>query len=289
MTRPRVVISSLVKADDIPEEVEAYRDHTWRRMPELRVETAAEAERLVESLGFCAAMTDARRGGPSLYIAVCGRRDAYTPRNVQKDPECSLAWVTKDELMRRGRVYYAKLAKGRSTFIARRLIPHFNAVWGVPRRREPELLSADARAVLKVLRGEWEMATKDLRQDSGVADRARFTRAIDELQRAMKVVPGEVLYEPWFTYIWTLAEARYAEELAVKVKRETALCEIARAFLDGAGMTVRGELARVTGLSRPEAGVGNQALLREGYAERVATGVYRLSDFDRRRAALSPE
>jgi hypothetical protein len=131
ITGSRVVSSTLVKAATIPEEVEAYRDRTWRRMPELRVETAVEAEQLVESLGFCAAMTDARRGGPSLYISVCGRRDAYTPRNVQKDPECSLAWITKDELMRRGRVYYAKLAKGRSTFIARRLIPHFNAVWGV--------------------------------------------------------------------------------------------------------------------------------------------------------------
>jgi hypothetical protein len=258
-------------------------------MPELRVETAVEAERLVESLGFCAAMTDARRGGPSLYIAVCGRRDAYTPRNVQKDPECSLAWVTKDELMRRGRVYYAKLAKGRSTFIARRLIPHFNAVWGVPRRRESEMLSADARAVLKVLRSEWEMATKDLRQDSGVTDRARFTRAIDELQRAMKVIPGEVLYEPWFTYIWMLAEGRYAEELSKKVKRETALCEIARAFLDGAGMTARGELARVTGFSRPDAGAGNHALVKEGYAERVGVGVYRLSDFERRKAGLAFE
>jgi hypothetical protein len=231
-------------------------------------------------------MTDARRGGPSLYIAVCGRRDAYTPRNVQKDPECSLTWVTKDELMRRGRVYYAKLAKGRSTFIARRLIPHFNAIWGVPRKRESETLSADARAVLRVLRREWEMATKDLRQDSGVTDRARFTRAIDELQRAMKVIPGEVLYEPWFTYIWTLAEGRYAEELSVKVKREMALGEIARAFLDGAGMTLRGELARVTGVSRPDAGIGNHALVREGYAERVAAGVYRLSDFEKRKATL---
>ncbi|HKP87242.1 MAG TPA: hypothetical protein VJZ26_14155 [Blastocatellia bacterium] len=284
-----VVISSLVKAETIPEEVELYRDHTWRRVPELRIETATEAERLVESLGFCGALTDARRGGPSLYIAVCGRRDAYTPRNVQKDPECSLAWVTKDELMRRGRVYYAKLAKARSTFIARRLIPHFNAIWGVPRRREAESLSTEARAVLKVLRGEWEMATKDLRQDSGVADRARFTRAIDELQRAMKVIPGEVLYEPWFTYIWTLAEGRYAEELSVKVKREVALREIARAFLDGAGMTMCGELARVTGLSRPEAGAGNQALVKEGYAERIAVGVYRLSDFEKRRASLSVE
>jgi hypothetical protein len=42
-------------------------------------------------------------------------------------------------------------------------------------------------------------------------------------------------------------------------------------------MTVRGELARVTGLSRPDAGRGNRALVAEGYATMEATGVYRLS------------
>ena len=102
----------------LPEEVEAYRDRLWRREPELRIETALEAEQLVEAVGFCSAMTDVRHPGPSIYIAVCGRRDAHMPRNVQKDPEASLAWVIKDEVMRRGRVYYAKLGRGRATFIA---------------------------------------------------------------------------------------------------------------------------------------------------------------------------
>jgi hypothetical protein len=261
--------------NSLPEEIENYRDRMWRREAELRVEDASAAERLVEDVGFCAAMTDARRPGPSLYIAVCGRRDAHMPRNVQKDPESSLTWHIKDEVMRRGRVYYAKLRKARATFIAPRLIPHFNALWGVERRKEAGVLSLDARAVLKVLRREWEMATADLRESAKIPDRARFTRALDELQRAMKVVPGEVVYEPWFTYIWTLAEGRFSRELRMKVKREDALREIARAFLHGAGMTLRGELAKVTGLSRPDAGLANRALVSEGYAERLAVGVYR--------------
>jgi hypothetical protein len=273
----------------LPEEVEAYRDRMWRREPESRVETAAEAERLVESAGFCATMTDSRRPGPSLYIAVCGRRDAHMPRNVQKDPESSLTWRLKDEVMRRGRVYYAKLSKSRSTFVAPRLVPHFNALWGVPRRAESRSLSADARAVLKVLRGEWEMATCDLRESSKIKERARFTKALDELQRAMKVIPQEVLYEPWFTYIWALSEGRFAGELSQKVGRDAALGEVARAYLEGAGMTLRGELAKVTGLSRADAGKGNHALVREGFAERVEEGVYRLADFDERLKALGAE
>jgi hypothetical protein len=269
-------------ADAPPEEAELFRDRAWRREPERRVETAAEAEALVERAGFCAAMTDARRPGASLYVAVCGRRDAFMPRNVQKDPEAGLAWTIKDEVMRRGRVYYAKLAKGRATFVAPRLVPHFNALWGVARRDEAAALSPDARAVLKVLRREWEMATSDLRGESKLADRARLTRALDELQRAMKVIPQDVLYEPWFTYVWALAESRFAAGLKRKVRREAALKEIARAFLCGAGVTVRGELSRVAGLSRTDAGIGNRALVREGYAERIGDGVYRLSDFETR-------
>lgn len=266
----------------LSEEVELYRDHKWQRNPDLRVEDRAGAERLVESIGFCAALTDSRRPGPSLYIAVCGRRDAHMPRNVQKDPETSLAWTIKDDVLRAGRVYYGKLARGRSTFIAPRLIPHFNALWGVPRRRESGALSADALAVLKVLRKEWEMATCDLRESSGLRERARFNKAIDELQRAMKVIPGDVVYDPTFTYIWTLAEGRFPEQLSVKVGRQDALREIARAFLEAAGMTLLGELSRVTGLSRPEAGKGNHLMVDEGYAERLETGVYRLADFDDR-------
>ena len=43
-------------------------------------------------------------------------------------------------------------------------------------------------------------------------------------------------------------------------------------------MTVPGELARVTGLSRPDAGLGNRALVKEGFAVSPARGVYRLAD-----------
>src|SRR2546430_249798 len=132
----------------LPEEIEVYRDRSWRREPERRVEDLYTAEQFIESVGFCAALTDSRRPGPSLFIAVCGRRDAHMPRNVQKDPESNLTWTLKDEMMRRGKVYYAKLARGRATFVARRMIPYFHCLWGMPAKREASLLSAEAPAVL---------------------------------------------------------------------------------------------------------------------------------------------
>lgn len=264
----------------LPEEIEVYRDRLWRRDPERRIEDVYEAERFIEDVGFCEALTDSRRPGPSLYIAVCGRRDAHMPRNVQKDPESSLAWTLKDEVMRRGRCFYGKVLRGRATFIAPRLIPFFNALWGISQKTEKTALTPDARVILKIMRREWEMATRDLREASGIAERARFDRAMTQLQKYMKIIPTEVLYEPTFTYIWSIPEARFAEQLKQNVEREDALKEIARAYLQAAGMTVRRELARVTGLSAPEAGLGNWGLVDEGFADRMAPGVYKLSNLE---------
>ena len=222
-------------------------------------------------------MTDARRPGPSLYIAVCGRRDAVMPRNVQKDEEASLTWRLKDELLRRGTVYYGKLARGKTMFIAPRLIPYFHAIWGVRRADEPRRFGKPAQAILKVLRREWEMGTADLREESRVRDRRAFSQGLDELQAAMLVVPSQVLYRPTFTYIWTLAVGRFPDALRRRISPAVARREIARCFLAGAGLTVRGELARVTGLSRPEAGLANRALVAEGFATMLSPGVYRLT------------
>ena len=262
----------------ISPEAEDHRDRCWRREGARQIDSAAEAEYFIEQVGFTACLTDSRRPGPSLYVAVCGRRDAMMPRNVQKDPEASLTWTLKDEIIKRGRVYYAKLARGKAMFLAPRMIPYFQSVFGVRRADEPRRLSKKAQVILKVLRREWEMGTADLREESGITDRSAFTRALDELQAAMLVIPSEVIYEPTFTYLWTLGVGRFPEPLRRRVNRETALREIARSFLTSARMTIPGELARVTGLSRAEAGRGNRALVAEGFAVSPSQGFYQLSD-----------
>jgi hypothetical protein len=263
-------------------DIEEFRDERWQREEIRRVDSVIDAEQFIERVGFAACLTDSRRPGPSLYVAVCGRRDVVMPRNVQTDPETSHAWHLKDELVRRGKVYYGKLTGNRAMFVAPRMVPYFHAIWGVRRADRSVRLSPPAQAILRVLRHEWEMATSDLRQDAGIADRRTFTRALDELQAAMLVIPSAVYYEPKFTYIWTLAIARFPEALRRRVRREVALREIARCFLSNAGMTVRGELARVTVLSRADAGLGNRALVAEGYATTPERGVYVLTNPVRR-------
>lgn len=262
----------------LPEEIEQYRDRKWHREDSLKVDSAEEVEAMVEELGFCLGLTDARKMMPSVYIAVCGRRDAHMPRNVQKDFEASRAWVLKDEVIARGKLYYAKLIKGKSWFLAPRMIPIFNAIWGCSRKGESGILSKNAQLVLKVLRKEWEMATADLREECGFKDKKDLTNAIDELQKRMKVVPQEVLYVPKFTYIWTLAEVRFPAELKVKMKREDAVRELARTYLQMSGMTLLGELSGKFGFQRWESGKANHELVDEGFATRLERGVYQLSN-----------
>ena len=262
----------------LPEEVEQYRDRKWRREESLKVDSAEEVEAMVEDLGFCLGLTDARTNLPSVYTAVCGRRDAHLPRNVQKDYEASRAWVLKDEVIARGRVYYGKLIKGKSWFLAPRMVPYFNAIWGVPKKREERDLSGSANKILKVLRKEWEMGSSDLRVEAGITTRPRFTKALDKLRRTMKVVPQEVVYVPRFTYIWTLAETRFPEELSVSISRDVAVRELARAYLRMCGVTLLGDLSRTFGFQRWESGRANHELVEEGFGERLATGVYKLND-----------
>ena len=271
------VLHSNILVQSLPDEIEEYRDRLWRREDGLKIDSAAEVEAMVEELGFCLGLTDARKMLPSVYTAVCGRRDAHMPRNVQKDPEASRAWVLKDEVIARGKIYYAKLVKGNSMFLAPRLIPVFNAIWGVRQHREEKDLSGSANKILKALRTEWEMGSADLRAEAQITTRPRFTKALDKLQRTMKVVPQEVLYKPKFTYIWTLAEARFPDEMSITMPRDEAVRELARAYLSMNGMTLLGDLSRTFGFYRWESGKANQELVDEGFATRLGTGVYKLS------------
>src|SRR5258708_27465062 len=141
-----------------------YRGERWKREGARQVETPFDAERFIERVGFAACLTDARRPGASLYVAVCGRRDAIMPRNVQKDPEASHTWLLKDDLVRRGKVYYGKLAGARTMFLAARMIRYFHAVWGMRRAEESRRPSRAGQALLRVLRrawGVWHSALRD--------------------------------------------------------------------------------------------------------------------------------
>ena len=52
----------LITTSPLPEEIELHRDRMWRRDEDLRVESAVDAERFIEDVGFANTLTDACRG-----------------------------------------------------------------------------------------------------------------------------------------------------------------------------------------------------------------------------------
>ena len=262
--------------EELREKIELYRDKLWRRTESGKITTPPEAEQLIGELGFCYTLTDFRKKMPSLFIAVCGRRDVYSPKNPQKDPESSLAWLLKDEIIRRGNVYYAKLVKGHATFISREMIPIFNSLWGCSRAGESGVLTKEARIILDILRKEWEMATADLLAESGIRKKADFDKIMEELQRRMKVIATEVVYEPKFTYIWTASETRFSNELKSKLPRDEAMYLLAKRYLQTFAYEQSGELAKRFRLTASEANSAFLRLAKEGFAVKLDNGDYLL-------------
>ena len=60
----RVILNPMT-TPPLPEHIELHRDRMWRREEDVRVESAIDAERFIEDVGFANTLTDARRDGPS--------------------------------------------------------------------------------------------------------------------------------------------------------------------------------------------------------------------------------
>ena len=197
----------------LPGDVEDYRDDRWgpRRDPAGADADPGGALRRARRLcrvpdRFAAARSVALRGG----LRPARRGDAAQ----RADRPGSVA-----DLAAEGRAHPARPRLLREAGAREGDVPRAAHDSALPRDLGPAAggrgarLSTPAQAILRVLRREWEMGTADLRDESGVTDRNAFTRAIDELQAAMLVVPSEVLYQPKFTYIWTLGVGRFPDAL----------------------------------------------------------------------------
>ena len=145
----------LICMKNLPEEVENFRDKKWRREETLKIETALQVEAMVEDLGFCLGLTDARTNLPSVYIAVCGRRDAYSPKNVQKDYEMSLAWTLKDNNDARKSLLLKALQRS-FDFCRAAFDSIFYAIWAFPESEEKICQAAQPNFGVLRKNGKWE-------------------------------------------------------------------------------------------------------------------------------------
>src|SRR5437016_235785 len=105
---PPMALQRLDHADVLSlEALEQLRDHTLRRLPQLRVQGPRRAVRFINEVGLASLFATRGLNLACLWVAVCGRRDPQFPHHSHHDPEVSLAWNLKDQLPAEGKVFYA--------------------------------------------------------------------------------------------------------------------------------------------------------------------------------------
>jgi hypothetical protein len=235
--------------------LEQLRDRTLRRLPHLRVQGPARAVRFINDVGLASLFATRGLNLACLWVAVCGRRDPQFPHHSHHDPEVSLAWNLKDQLPAAGKVFYAKLIRGKPTFIAWDLFPDVYRLFGPQHTYVKEfrdgVMSPAAKAILDALHRKRPQATFELKLNTNLArpsQRRVFDAGMAEVQQKLYVAMREARYDP-FTYVWDLVEARFPERVAAAQRHRlrAAAHTLARRYLAGVIYASRAQLQSVVG------------------------------------------
>jgi hypothetical protein len=256
------------------EQLERLRDRTMRRVPSLRVQGPGRAVRFINDVGLASLFATRGLNLPCLWVAVCGRRDPQFPHHSHHDPEVGLAWDLKDRLPAEGKVFYAKLIRGKPTFVAWDLFADVYRLFGPQRDHLAEyrdgLLSPAAKAILEALHRKRPQETFELKLATNLArpsQRHVFDQAMAEVQQKLYVAMREARYDP-FTYVWDLVAARFPTQ--VEAVRGRALRRAARTvaerYLHAVVYASRTQLRSVVG-ERVELEHVVADLVREGIVE----------------------
>ena len=176
-----------------------YRLKTWRTSPDLRLRSPQDAIQFVEERGFISFWPIKGTTLPSLWNAVAGDR----PVPDDHDDPGHISWSWKDQLLDKRVWYYGRVLKKRNTIISVKSIPYFYAL--SPNFGEPEeeiedqyrqgLIPLEVKLIFQALTDKGPLDSISLRREahlSGPNSNTPFNRALDLLQRDLKVLPTAI-------------------------------------------------------------------------------------------------
>ena len=228
--------------------------------------------RFINEVGLASLFATRGLNLPCLWVAVCGRRDPQFPHHSHHDPEVGLAWNLKDRLPADGKVFYAKLIRGKPTFVAWDLFPHAYRLFGPQcdylTQYRHGLLSPASKAILDALHRKRPQDTFELKLATNLArpsQRRVFDAAMAEVQQRLYVAMREVRYDP-FTYVWDRVEARYPGPVALakQLRPHAAARHVARRYLASVIYATRAQIFSV---------IGNRSLAESAIADLIRAGV----------------
>ncbi len=264
---PRKLVLSTAKLNRL-------RDARYRRKRSLRLKLPAEAIRFVNDLGFCFFWPIKGIEMPSLWTAVAGDR----PVADEHDDPGHITWGWKDQALDKRWWYYAKLLRGRATLVSLGVLPYFYALsenfGGLDDYLEEYRagrLSTEAKTIYEVLRDGGAMDTVRLRREARMASdasKARFEKALTELQKGLKILPvGVAEAGAWrYAFIYELVD-RWYPDLPVSARaitRGAARVEITRRYVENVVAAAPTAITRLFGWRKDETDAAVSKLIESG-------------------------
>jgi len=239
------------------------RDLRYRRKPSLRLKTPADAVRFVNELGFCFLWPITGVEMPSLWAAVAGDR----PVADEHDDPGHVTWGWKDQSLDKRWWHYAKLLRGKATLVSLDTLPYFYALsenFGGPDDYLEEYragrLSIEAKTIYEVLRDGGAMDTVRLRREarmSAESSKARFEKALTDLQKGLKILPvGVAEAGAWrYAFVYELVD-RWFPDLpasARTIARTQARVTLVRRYVENVIAIIPAAVTRLWGWRKGEA------------------------------------
>jgi hypothetical protein len=239
------------------EEVLRLREWRYRRTPDRRLHTAADARAFVAEIGFCHFWPIKDIEMPNLFHAIAGRVRAIP--NEHDDPDISKCWGWKDDALGKQWWYYGKLLRRRATLVSLDLLPTFYAcsdnfgdLQDYLEEYRAGAMTAEAKAIYEALLEHGPLDPIRLRRAarmSAESAKARFERALVELQVGLKVLPvGVAEVGAWnYAFIYEIVQRHFPElpEQARQISRARASRTLVQRYLDNVVAVDRQMISRV--------------------------------------------
>ncbi len=240
------------------EEINRYRQSTFRFSEENHLYTSQQAVEFVNQRGFILFWPDPIMDLPNLWQAVAG--DRPVPDN--HDDPGHITWEWKDSLLDKKVWYYARIIRQRNTMIALDLLPFFYALspnYGSPiddiqEQYSQGELPLEAKHIFETLLDKGPLDTITLRKEahlSSVNATQPFQRSLNLLQRDFKILPvGIADVGTWhyaFRYELTHRYFPQLSEEAHEISEINARTALIKSYLDSVGAATAKQVSMVFG------------------------------------------
>jgi hypothetical protein len=234
-------------------QLQKYQQHTFRLTEKERLRTPAQAIKYVEERGFIFFWPVKGTIFPNLWSAVAGDR----PVADEHDDPGHITWGWKDQLLDKRVWYYARILRKRNTIVSLKTIPYFYALspnYGLPEedildQYQAGLLPLETKLIFQTLLEKGPLDTIELRRQShltGSTSNGPFNRALDILQRDLKVLPvGIADAGTWhYAFVYDLTHRHYPQILdqAREISEFNAVTTLLEQYLSSVGAATQKEI-----------------------------------------------